>query len=200
VWIAEKKWMEETTAQKLNQGCLAIGEIPQQPQLSKLVSSFFTCFVALDGINHAVNVGSILRNCAAFDVRSVLSDDRSVSPYSWRSIRTSLGTVFSVPVSCESSLIEQLQVLQNHNIHLIAVDPKGPQTISEFDFAKECCFIFGSEHTGISKNVSILANARIAIPQSSKVDSLNVAAASAIILQRSNEVRSFLRLQSQKGP
>ncbi|MGH9857777.1 MAG: TrmH family RNA methyltransferase, partial [Acidobacteriota bacterium] len=166
------------------------------PSLLNLASSGQTsCFVALDGIDHAVNVGSILRNCAAFGVTAVLVDDRSASPYSWRSIRTSLGSVFYVPVSSESSLNEQLHVLQEQNIELIAVDPQASRSLSDFDFTKNCCFIFGSEHAGISADILNLATARIRIHHSIKVDSLNVAAASAIILHRSNEARSSLRLQ-----
>jgi tRNA G18 (ribose-2'-O)-methylase SpoU len=194
VWIAEKKWMEESTAQKVNQGCLAIGKVPHPPSLQNLASSGqSSCFIALDGIDHAVNVGSILRNCAAFGVTAVLVDDRSVSPYSWRSIRTSLGSIFHVPVSSESSLTEQLKILQNQNIELIAVDPKGSRSVPDFDFTKNYCFIFGSEHAGISRDVLNLTAARLRIHHSLKVDSLNVAAASAIILHRSNEARSSLR-------
>ena len=200
VWVAEKKWMEESTAQRLNQACLAIGRVPEMPPLQSLVQGGAHCLVALEGIDHAVNVGAIMRNCAAFGVDAVLVDAKCSSPYSWRSIRTSLGGVFHVPVYSEASLMPLLRNLRNQKIEMIAVDPEGHQSISDFDFTAACCFIFGSEHRGISDDILNLASFRIAIPHSAKVDSLNVAAASAIILNRSSETRSSLRSQSQRDP
>ena len=201
VWVAEKQWIEQNTAQKLNQGCLAVGRIPQAPPLSQiLMREPNPCIVALDGINHAVNVGSILRNCAAFGVSAVLVNEKCSSPYSWRSIRTSLGGVFYVPVYSDITLIPQLRLLQNNKIKLVAVDPHGSQSITDFDFTADCCFIFGSEHRGISDDILNLAFSRISIPHSAKVDSLNVAAASAIILNRSNEANSSSRSQARRDP
>ncbi|MCI0414602.1 RNA methyltransferase [bacterium] len=183
IWIAEKKWTEENTGQKLNQPCLALAKIPPDASLEHLIRKDSCCLVALDGIDHAVNVGAIVRNCAAFGVIGLLVDETSVHPYSWRAVRTSLGSVFQVPVAASNSLSETLRLLQNqYQITLIAADPEGSVRLSDLDFSKNSCFIFGNEHRGISKKILSLAPVRVAIPLSGKVDSLNVAAASAIFL------------------
>ena len=183
IWIAQKKWMEENSGQKLNQPCLALAEIPPSARLENLIRQDPCCLVALDGIDHAVNVGSIVRNCAAFGVTGLLVDGTTIHPYSWRAVRTSLGSVFHLPVVSSDSLSETLKLLQNqYQIRLIAADPEGSLRISETDFSMNCCFIFGNEHQGISKKILSLAPMRVAIPLSGKVDSVNVAAASAIFL------------------
>ena len=183
VWIAKKKWMEEKTGQKLNQPCLALARIPSSPRLENLIREDRCHLVALDGIDHAVNVGSIVRNCAAFGITGLLVDQTTIHPYSWRAVRTSLGSVFQVPVMSTDSLPETLRLLQNqHQISLLAAAPEGSCRLSETIFPKKCCFIFGSEHEGISKKILSLAPTQVAIPLSGKVDSLNVTAASAIFL------------------
>jgi tRNA G18 (ribose-2'-O)-methylase SpoU len=183
VSIAEKKWMEENTGQKLNQACLALAKIPPPRPVENLIRQDPCFFVALDGIDHAVNVGSIVRNCAAFGIAGLLVDQTTIHPYSWRAVRTSLGSIFQVPVVTTNSLSDSLRLLQHqHQINLIAADPEGSCRISETDFSKKCCFIFGNEHQGISKKILSLAPMRVAIPVSGKVDSVNVAAASAIFL------------------
>ncbi len=184
VWIAEKRWIEENTGQRLNQPCLALAKIPvSDPLLVSRVSRPRCCFVALDGMHHAVNVGSIVRNCVAFGVTGLLLDETTIHPYSWRAVRTSLGSIFQLPVVTSDSLSEMLRLLQKRNqISLIAADPAGSLQISEMDFSKSYCFIFGNEHQGISKKILSLDPLRVAIPLSGKVDSVNVAAASAIFL------------------
>jgi tRNA G18 (ribose-2'-O)-methylase SpoU len=189
IWIADKKWIEENTRQRLNQPCLALAKIPQSSSLENIVRQDHCCLVALDGIDHAVNVGSIVRNCAAFGVTGVLVDDSTIHPYSWRAVRSSLGSVFQMPVVSSDSVSESLRLLQNeYQIGLIAADPKGTLRFSEMDFSKNCCFIFGNEHRGISKRILSLAPMRVAIPVSGQVDSVNVAAASAIFLHQKFEV------------
>jgi tRNA G18 (ribose-2'-O)-methylase SpoU len=183
IWIAEKKWMEENTGRKLNQPCLALARIPPATRLENLIQQNPCCLVAFDGIDHAVNVGSIVRNCAAFGITGLVVDETTIHPYSWRAVMTSLGSVFQVPIVTSDSLSETLRFLQNqHQIRLIAADPKGSCRISETNFSERFCIIFGNEHQGVSKKILSLAPMRVAIPLSGKVDSVNVAAASAIFL------------------
>ena len=92
VAIAEKIWIEATTMQKLNQGILALARIPEPFDLFYLQRLARFCIVALDGLDHAVNVGTIFRTCAAFGVDAVITT--SVHPYSWRVVRASLGSIF----------------------------------------------------------------------------------------------------------
>lgn len=194
VLLAGKNRMEEITGQKLNQGCVAICMVPRPPSMRSLLEQGPCCFVALDGIDHAVNVGAIVRNCAAFDATALLVDEKSAHPYSLRAIRSSLGGIFQMPVFSEIPLLKRLQELRDdHGIQLIAADVQGPTTLMEIVFHENCCLIFGSEHNGISDEILRLASLRVRIQHSSKVDSLNVAAASAVFLHRARESKFFSR-------
>jgi tRNA G18 (ribose-2'-O)-methylase SpoU len=182
IWLAGKSWIEHKTGQKWNQPCLAFAKMPDPPPLDQLCTSNAT-FVALDGIDHAVNVGAIVRNCAALGITGLIADKTSVHPYSFRSVRTSLGGIFELPLFMPASLPEFLNDLRRRfGVNLIAADPHGSVSIAQMDFKRICCLIFGNEHSGITKAVGRLKPERVAIPISGRVDSLNVAAASAIFL------------------
>ena len=180
VAITEKSWIESTTMQKLNQGILALARIPKPFELFSLQGQARFCIVALDGLDHAVNVGTIFRTCAAFGVNAVITT--SVHPYSWRVVRASLGGVFKVPYIMSEDLFETLKFLKNLGTTLIAADPSSQSLLSEKKIPEKICLILGNEHKGISSKVLSLNPERVTIPMSGKMDSLNVAAASAIFL------------------
>jgi len=182
VFVAEKSWIEESTLQELNQGVLALARVPDFPPLSQWIEKSFCRIVALNGIDHAVNVGAILRNCAAFDVSAVIVDTDTVHPYCWRAVKASLGGVFHVPVYQVQDFCGTLKTFQNAGFSLIAADPAGTSLLSDLPIAEKSCVILGNEHRGISRSVLSLAPHRVAVPVSTKVDSLNVAVASAIVL------------------
>ncbi len=141
-----------------------------------------------------------MRNGAAFGVSAIFVDRSTVHPYSWRSIRTSLGGIFHVPVCVVDCLKQCLSGLKTQGIKVIAADPNGTISIGEIDFSKHSCLLFGNEHRGISKELLSLATARVAIPVSANLDSLNVAAASAIFLHYAHKAKAFALQQSQKAP
>jgi len=180
VFVADKGAIEKNAQIKLNQGVVALARIPQPPTFNDLLSPEKLCIVALNGINHAVNVGSILRNCAAFGVAGVFVDSNTVHPYCYRSLRTSLGGTFRVPVYATSDLCADLKRMQNSGFRLIAADPSGESRLSQMT-SRRLCVIFGNEHEGLSKSVLTLGPARVGISMRN-VDSLNVAATSAIFL------------------
>jgi len=180
VLITEKSSIETITMQKLNQGVLALARIPEQIELASVERLKHFCIVALDGLDHAVNTGTIFRSCAAFGIHAVITS--SIHPYSWRVIRASLGGVFQVPYILSSDLHNTLSSLKGAGATLIAADPSSQTLLPEKKFPEKICLILGNEHKGISSEVLSLNPERIAIPITGNMDSLNVAAAATILL------------------
>jgi len=179
-FIADKSSIEEATGRKLNQGVIAFAKIPEPPPLNDRITQEHCCVVALNGIDHAVNVGSILRNCAAFGVSAVIFDAQTIHPYCWRTVQASIGGVFQVPVYPVPDLTDVLKAIRQRVV-LVSADPAGNVPLSDWHVPGRVCLIFGNEHRGISKNIRNLNPARVGIPLQ-KIDSLNVAAASALFL------------------
>src|SRR5207253_1107276 len=140
-------------------------------------------FVAVDGLNNAENLGALVRNSAGFGVQALLVGETSSSPFLRRAVRSSMGTIFQLPVVELSNLAETLQELRRQHIRCIAAHPHTDRrTLSQADFTGDCCIVLGSEGTGVSAAVLAACDEAVAIPMSSGVDSLNVASASAVFL------------------
>jgi tRNA G18 (ribose-2'-O)-methylase SpoU len=202
VAIAKKTYMEQISGRALNQGAIALAKIPQVPPLYQTLEKNCGCLVALDGIAHAVNVGSILRNCAAFDVAAVLTDHRSTHPYAWRAVKASIGGVFGLNIYHEEALHEALaRMREQFGFTLVAADPHGALQLNQLEFPRQSCLIFGGEHSGISEEILNLKPLRVRIPLSEKIDSLNVAATSAIFLAAvASQRSSFLAITRTERP
>jgi len=185
VYVAEKELLETLTGFSMYQGLLAMGRIPCLATLDGVMQTS-PCpylFAAVDGLSSAENLGVVVRNCAALDVQALLVGETSNSPFLRRAVRSSMGTIFQLPVVELTNLAEALQELRRKNIRCIAAHPHTDRKLLfQADFAKDCCIVFGSEGYGISPAVLAACDEAVAIPMSGGVDSLNVGSAAAVFL------------------
>jgi tRNA G18 (ribose-2'-O)-methylase SpoU len=185
VYVAEKKVLESLTGFSMYQGLLAMGRIPVLPTLERVLQTSTRpfLFAAADGLSNGANLGVLARNSLAFGVQALLVGETSSSPFLRRAVRSSMGTIFQLPVVESADLTQVLHELRRRNIRCMAAHPHTDRRIlSQADFTQDCCVIFGSEGYGISPGVLAACNEAIAIPMSSGVDSLNVGSASAVFL------------------
>ena len=84
--------MNKIVGFKLHSGVMAIGKQPVDVNLSELESPV----VVMNGIINSENVGSIIRNCAAFGFESIITDKQTSSPYLRRAVRVSMGAVLNI--------------------------------------------------------------------------------------------------------
>jgi tRNA G18 (ribose-2'-O)-methylase SpoU len=199
VFIAEKELLETLTGYSMYQGLLAIGRIPPQMSLEQILADSKRphLLVAVDALCNAENLGALVRNCAAFESQALIAGETSSSPFLRRAVRSSMGTVFQLPIVETADLIRCLSTLREGGIRCIAAHPHvEKRTLSDADFTGDCCIIFGSEGDGISENVLALCDDAVAIPMPPTVDSLNVGSAAAIFLyearrQRGQSAKTF---------
>jgi TrmH family RNA methyltransferase len=162
---------------KTSQGVLALFERPRFT-LSDVLARRDTVAVALDGVQDPGNVGTIVRLAAAFDASGVILLPGCADAYSPKAIRASVGAALSVP-------IVEATAAEVGGATLIYADGAGQVSAPP---ASNAIFVFGSEGSGISAEIR-RAGRPIAISMSDRVESLNVAAAAAILLSRSYEAR-----------
>ena len=145
---------------------------------------------AVDALANAENLGVLVRNSVAFGVQALLVSETSSSPFLRRAVRSSMGTIFQMPVVELTSLADTVQELRRRNIRCIAAHPHTQsKMLSQADFTTDCCIVFGSEGYGISPKVLEACDEAVAIPMSHRVDSLNVGSASAAFLYETNRQR-----------
>lgn len=185
IYLADKFLIETIVGYNLHQGIMAVARVPKERSLDEVMQSISKphLIVALDGLVNAENVGIVVRNCAAFSVDAIIVGKTSSSPYLRRSVRSSMGAVFIIPVVHSLNLVESLSTIKkDHNTRIIAAHLREQYSIHSTDFSGNVCIVLGNEGEGISKNVSDVCDIHVTIPMMNGTDSLNVASASAVFL------------------
>ncbi len=137
--------------------------------------------VALDGLTNSENIGVLVRTCAALGVQALLVGETCSSPYLRRAVRNSMGAIFTLPVVHSTGLVADLGRLRSAGFTVAAAHPHATgSTISEFDWTRDVCVVFGSEGEGIADVILQACDAAVAIPLRNGIDSLNVANAAAV--------------------
>jgi tRNA G18 (ribose-2'-O)-methylase SpoU len=193
VFVAEKALLETLTGFSMYQGLLAVGTVPTMPALAEVVarSPQPRLLAAADGLSSAENLGALVRNCAAFNAQALIVGETCSSPFLRRAVRSSMGTIFQMPIVETTSLVQALRDLRERGIRCIAAHPHvSGRTLSQASFASDCCVVFGSEGYGISPAVLAACDEAAAIPMPETVDSLNVGSAAAVFLYEANRQRS----------
>lgn len=173
--------MEGMSGLKSHQGLLAVVKKKSWDLISLAQNS--KCVLLLDHIQSPGNVGAIIRNAAAFSVETVLCLG-TADPYHPESIRGMGGNCFQVPFG--SIDLNQLQHL--NDFLLWALDCHAQPLLGDQVFKGKNMFILGSEGQGISETLNqAFSIKRLKIEMSGKVESLNVAVSSGILLYHLSE-------------
>jgi tRNA G18 (ribose-2'-O)-methylase SpoU len=193
VFVVEKTELEKLTGFSMYQGLLAVGRIPDSASLDVVLATSAQPYLlaAVDGLNNSENLGALVRNCAAFGVQALLVGETCSSPYLRRAVRSSMGTIFTLPVVETTCLAQSLRTLRQHHVWSVAAHPHAyPRSLSQARLAPDACLVFGSEGFGLSADVLAACDDQVAIPMQAGVDSLNVASASAAFLYEAARQRA----------
>lgn len=181
---------EKVTGYRLNRGVLAAMRRPQLPTAEELVERLCAKhervrLAVLEDLVDVSNVGTLFRSAAALDVDGVIVAPSCADPWSRRSVRVSMGTIFQVPwAKAEGEWPESLFALLARygfsSVALALTDDAVPLSDPALkEPAREALF-FGSEGYGLSEEALSRCDRHAIIPMSHGVDSLNVAASSAV--------------------
>ena len=142
--------------------------------------------VLIDVVN-PTNVGAIIRSAAALGMDGVIVNEMSVDPLTRRSARVSMGTVFQIPWTKAKgedadglALIRKLQSYGYKTVAMALTEDSTSIDNEELRTNEKLAVLLGSEGYGLPKEVIAESDYRVMIPMHHGVDSLNVAAASAI--------------------
>lgn len=186
IYIGERKLLEEIVGYRLHQGIMAIGRVPEAADVFKTgrPANGTRLLVALDGIANSENMGVIVRNCAAFGVDALIVGETSCDPYLRRSVRNSMGTVFTLPIMHTENLASVLARLRaDGGFRTAAAHPQeGSKVVTDVNMTGDTCIVMGSEGEGISPGVLSACSVRLSIPMQRDVDSINVATSAGVIL------------------
>ena len=139
--------------------------------------------VLLDNINDPRNQGAIIRSCLAFNVYDIIIEKKFYKEDNLSMHIASSGATMKTRIYEVSNLNNIIKVLKNNNFFIYGFDNNGAYSIDNYDFNKnKNVFIFGSEGSGLRKNITDKCDAILKIDINNDIDSLNVSNASAISL------------------
>lgn len=139
--------------------------------------------VVLEGLVDHGNVGSVFRNAAALGIGAVLVTPTCADPLYRRSIKTSMGNVFNVPWTRTPRMPDTLDALRRHGFAPVALTLSDDSITLDELVALDLpalAFVFGTEGHGVDPRTAAAADHRVKIPMAPGVDSLNVAASTAV--------------------
>lgn len=178
VFTASRDTLCQLTGYELSRGILCAMRRPALPSVHTLLNDANTVAV-LDNVANSENIGSIFRSAAALGIDAVLLTRTSCDPLVRRACRVSMGTVFQLPWTFFDSY-RQLADEGFQTIALALAKEALPISHPSLKAIPKKAIILGAEGDGLSANVIANANHTAIIPMQRGVDSLNVAAASAV--------------------
>lgn len=161
-------------------GIIALANI-ERKKLKEIEISEKMMVLAVENIEKPGNLGAIIRSVDAVGADAVLVLETSLDIYNPNVIRSSRGSVFSVPV-ISASLKDFFDWTSYNSIISYAATPHESSLYTEQNFQEKCVFLLGNEHDGLSDEALKMANYRTKIPMNGKIDSLNVSVSSAVLL------------------
>jgi tRNA G18 (ribose-2'-O)-methylase SpoU len=192
VLVGDESLVNEVTGYRVHRGALAAMSRVRLPTVADVVDDARR-IVVLEGIVDHTNVGAVFRSAAGLGFDAIVVDPTCADPLYRRSVRVSMGAVFSLPWTRASSWPGQLRELAATGWEVVALTPDaGAEPIDQVaaDPPERLAIVLGSEGPGLSSGALRTVTRRVRIPMAHDVDSLNVAAAAAVAFYATGKTES----------
>ena len=196
LYQVDGKVMAKLSDTKAPQGILAVIRTPEQSlrQLRPGTASDNNApVIILDRVQDPGNLGTIIRTADAVGALGIIMLDGCVDAYSPKAVRSSMGSLFHLPVVQDVTAEEALTWCYRNGYEPAATALKNAQNVYKADISKKMAFIFGNEANGVAEELQAAAETRLFIPMAGLAESMNVAMAAGIVLFEGLRQRRFWR-------
>ena len=184
VFVGPGELLADLTGYILHRGLVASMHRPELPDADSLLRHAKR-IVILENVSDPTNVGAIFRSAGAIGADAVLVTPRCSDPFYRRAIRVSMGTVLQVPWTRVGDWASTRALLSRHGFHMAAL-ALSPAAVSLRDFTGQehdrLALLLGAEGEGLTPEALDASDTVVQIPMKHGIDSLNVAAASAVAM------------------
>jgi len=182
VYLADQAVLEKITGFHVHRGVLASFHRRPLPAAADVLTEARRVAI-LENVNNHTNLGAIYRSAAALGMDAVLLSPSCADPLYRRSVRVSMGEVFAIPYARLAPWPAALDTVRQAGFTLLALTPAADAVpIQSLDpaYRRRPALLIGAEGSGLSRAAIQAADVAVVIPMHRGVDSLNVAAASAV--------------------
>lgn len=167
------------------QGVVAVCRMIDRPLVDAL-GTRPTLVVCCARVRDPGNAGTVIRCADAFGADAVILTEGSVDAYNSKTVRSSAGSLFHVPLVLGVALREVTAAASAKGLRVLAADGRGPIDLDELStsgaLASSNLWLFGNEAWGLPADDAALADHRVRVPIYGGAESLNLAAAAAVCL------------------
>jgi len=163
------------------QGVAALLKLPAFSAVQLLERLSDGPFVVAAGLQDPGNLGTILRSAEAFGAAGIFLAEGTVSPYNWKVLRGSAGSIFRLPVVRIASA-ELLPLLRARGVRLVATSSHQGTPLPQISWTLPLAIFIGNEGAGLPRELMSQMDQTLAIPQAAQVESLNAGIAASILL------------------
>lgn len=179
VYTGERELLAQLTGYTLTRGVLCAMRRPVMPSVEQVCREAHRV-VVIDGVTDTTNIGAIFRSAAALGIDAVLLTPTSCDPLNRRAVRVSMGSVFLVPWTWLNDPIQSLNSLGFKTVAMALTDKSISLDDPTLTAEPRLAIVMGTEGDGLPQETIEQTDYVVRIPMSHNVDSLNVAAASAV--------------------
>lgn len=163
-----------------SQGFVGVMRLPQT-DLDRFLGAGKFKGLLPDGIQDPGNLGTIIRTAEAMGFNFVLIPQGTTDPYGEKSVRASMGSIFHIPVVHSDNIALDIQLLKDAHYEIAGALLESSTPSHETPFGDRLVLTIGSEGAGISKGIRAMLDYSVHIPMTGRVESLNAAAAVAML-------------------
>lgn len=179
VYTGDRDVLASLTGYTLTRGVLCAMRRPHLPSVEDVCRDARR-IVVIDGVVDTTNIGAIFRSAAALGIDGILLTTNSCDPLNRRAVRVSMGSVFLMPWTWLDAPVQSLNDYGFKTAAMALADESVSLDNPVLKEEQRLAVIMGTEGDGLSKQTIASADYVVRIPMAHGVDSLNVAAASAV--------------------
>ena len=162
-------------------------DVPLEQALADLPRDALVC--VLTNVRDPGNAGTVIRGADAAGADAVIVSDASVDVYNSKVVRSTVGSLWHLPLSVGSTVAEILDALRNRGVTLLAADGAGTTLLHDADLSGAHAWVMGNEAWGLPQQVRDACDDVVRVPIHGHAESLNLAMAATICLYASAEAR-----------
>ena len=164
------------------QGIMAVCKIPENSFSNK-----FTKVLFLDRIQDPGNAGTMIRTADAMGFDAIILSQGCADPYSLKVVRSTVGSIFHIPIIYNVHSIDTLSKLKDRNFTIYATALNNSKSIEETTIFSPFILIIGNEGQGVSDEIKDFSDYLIRINMPGNAESLNASIAAGILMYKFSE-------------
>lgn len=164
-----------------SQGMMVVAKMPPSFSYKDLLNEVGH-FIVLEDIQDPGNLGTIIRSAEAAGIKGIFLTKNSVDLYSPKVVRSTMGSLFRVPVSLQNTSLSLIEYAKSLKINIFGTSLEASKDFREVDYGEKSLIFMGNEGNGLKNETLAQIPSKIHIPMLGEVESLNLSVATSLVM------------------